>query len=151
MLLGEKNKLISCSGFYDKKIKVWNLDTFKCIQVFKGHTEKVLCLDVTSKGNLLSCSSDKTIKLWQIETGQLLKSISFDFEVTSIKVLTDELIVASFGNGEIQIYNLNKMEPYKTIQAHTSEVHRLNLLPNGDLLSGSVKGDIKLWRMLENY
>ena len=52
-------------------------------------------------------------------------------------------------NGEIQIYNIDKMKIVKTIQAHSYDVNRLHLLNNGDLLSGSGDGEIKLWKMLD--
>ena len=104
-------------------------------------------LELTSKSNLLSCSEDNTVKLWQLETGQILKSIEFDGPVYCVKNLNDDLILVGLYNGEIQIYSLEENKNIRTISAHSSYVYRLNLLSNGNLLSGSGKGDIKLWKI----
>jgi WD40 repeat protein len=139
------SKLISCSQ--DEKIKIWNCETVECIKVLEGHSDIIWCLELTSSGNLLSCSTDKTVKLWQLETGQILKSIEFDGRVYCVKNFNDDLILVGLNNGEIQIYSLDKKENVKTISAHSSYVNRLHLLSNGNLLSGSEFGDIKLWKI----
>ena len=36
IILYHHNKLISCSG--DKTIKIWDLNTGKCLKTLKGHT-----------------------------------------------------------------------------------------------------------------
>ena len=82
-----------------------------------------------------------------MDANQMLKSIQFEQEVHCVKELNDYLIVAGLNNGEIQIYDLNKMEIIQTISAHSSYVYRL-LLSNGNLLSSSEKGKIKLWQIL---
>jgi WD40 repeat protein len=74
------------------------------------HTDYISFIGQNLDGNLLSCSHDKTVKLWQIETGELLKSIEFEVCVSCIKSLNGDLIAVSFYNGEIQNYNYNKME-----------------------------------------
>ena len=41
------------------------------------------------------------------------------------------------------------METVKTISAHSSCVKRMCSLSNGNLVSGSENGEIKLWDLLE--
>ena len=150
LLLADKTKLISCSGEKDIKIKIWHLETFECVKVLDGHSSDINCIELNSNDNLLSCSEDRTIKLWQIETGQLLKSIKFDQIVNNIKSLNQDLISIALENGNIQIYNYHKMEIVKTIQAHSSYVYRLYYLSNdGHLVSGSEDGEIKMWTIFE--
>jgi WD40 repeat protein len=146
LLFVNDSKLISCSD--DTKIKIWNCETFECIKVLDGHSDTIWFI-ATSSGNLLSCSNDNTVKLWQLETGQILRSIEFDEPVNCIKNFNDDLIVVGLNNGEIQIYSLDKKENVKTISAHSSYVNRLHLLANGNLLSGSGNGDIKLWKIFD--
>ena len=135
-------RLISCSSQQDKKIKIWNLDTFECIKALEGHSHSVFYLELTLGGNLLSCSSDKTVKLWQIDTGKELKSIKFDSSVYCVKILNKDLIAVALLNGEILIYNFNKGHYVKSIStSNSSYVYRL-LLSNGNLLSASKNGNI---------
>ena len=149
LLLVDKTKLISCGEEEDKKIKIWNLDTFECLRVLEGHSDIVVYLDLTTEGNLISCSNDKTVILWQLETGVLLKSIQFDYFVNCAKVLFNSNLVAiSINNGEIKMYDLDKLIIIKSIKADSTFVNRLHLLSNGNLLSTS-KTEIKLNHLLE--
>jgi WD40 repeat protein len=55
-----KNKLIFSSSF-DKTIKVWNIDTGKCIKTLKVHNHIIRGLILIKNEEILvSCSSDKT-------------------------------------------------------------------------------------------
>ena len=147
LLLVDETKLISCSN--DRKIKIWRLLTFECIKELVGHSNNILCLQLNSNGDLLSCSTDKTVKIWQIETGEMLKSIEFSDSIYYFKVLTDDLLAVALSNGQIEIYNFNKMKSMKSITAHTSLAYRLLLLSNGNLLGSFVNGEIKLFKLLE--
>ena len=149
LVLADKTKLISCSGQKDKKIKILSIETFECIQVLEGHTNDIFFLELTLDGNLLSCSYDKTIKLWQMETGLELKSIKFDHPVCCVKILNGDLIAVALSNGEIIIYNVNKMHFVKSISFSSSSIYRLELLSNGNLLSGSGDGNIVLFKIFD--
>ena len=146
------NLLVSCSGFKDKTIKIWNSKTFELIKELAAHTNAIFHIDSISNGNLLSSSYDKSVKLWRIETGELLKSIQFEHPIYFVKMLNDDLMAVGIGNnvkGEIVLYNLSKSSIVKIISAHSSNVYRLKLLPNGDILSGSLNGEIKMWKICD--
>ena len=145
----DKTKLITCSGV-EGEIRIWDLETCECIKVISHQSiETILYLEFTLDGNLFSFSWDQTVNIWELKSGNLLKSIHFEYVVNFVQTLNDELIAVAFENGEIQIYNYRKEEIVKTISAHGSNVSRLYLLKNGHLLSGSTNGDIKLWKLLE--
>ena len=122
-----------------------NLDTFECTRVLEGHSDIVYYLELTSDGNLFSCSGDKTVKLWELETGKELQSIDFDHYVYCVKILVKDLVVVGLQNDEIRIYDLCKRETVKTIKSYASRFH---LLSNGNLLSACREGVIKLWDIL---
>ena len=52
--------LISCSA--ETNIKLWNMKTFECIHILSGHDDFVYNIEIEFNGNLLSCSSDRTVK-----------------------------------------------------------------------------------------
>ena len=61
-----------------KKINVINMDTGKCINVLKGHSCEIWDLQLTAndKNNqLISCSEDKLIKIWDLDNGVCLKTL----------------------------------------------------------------------------
>ena len=155
-LLEKSSKLISCSD--DKLIKIWNISSFECIKVLESHSDYVYFIENAFDEIFLSCSGDQTIKIWQKETFELIKSIKFDYPVFCVKMLNKDLIAIGLGDdnffsdnniGHIIIYDLEKMQVIKTINAHSTYIYRLHLLSNGNLLSGSENGVLKLWKLLE--
>jgi len=54
------NRLYSAS--YDTTVKVWNLDTFQCVQTLNRHTSSVDAL-VVIKGKIFSAAADNQIKV----------------------------------------------------------------------------------------
>ena len=57
-------RLASCST--NSVISIYNTKTYECDFQIKEHTNGVNYLSLTSKGYLLSCSGDTTIKMWEI-------------------------------------------------------------------------------------
>ena len=58
----------------DFTIKLWNRKTWDCEKVFRGHEDRVACLQFYDN-YLISGSSDKTIKVWDLETVELASSL----------------------------------------------------------------------------
>jgi len=55
-------------------IKLWDIETGKCIRTFEGHQEEVESVAFSPDGKLiLSGSYDDTIRLWDIKTGRCLR------------------------------------------------------------------------------
>ena len=67
------------SGSADKKIKVWSCDganQSKELQTLSGHSGWINSIEVTSlsTSQILSCSHDKTVKLWNLEDGTCIRT-----------------------------------------------------------------------------
>ncbi|XP_043225262.1 WD repeat-containing protein 86-like isoform X2 [Amphibalanus amphitrite] len=54
------------TGSYDHTIRKWDMVSCKCLNVYTGHTDRVLKLLVSDK-YIFSASTDKTCKLWRLE------------------------------------------------------------------------------------
>ena len=68
-----KDNLI-ISGSWDKTIRIWELDSGKCLKTLEGHTNFVR--SVAIKYNLIiSGSDDNTIRIWDIDSGVCLKTL----------------------------------------------------------------------------
>ena len=52
------------TGSFDNTIKIWDINERKCVSSLKGHTKNVICI-IKYDDKLISCSSDKTIKIWE--------------------------------------------------------------------------------------
>ena len=49
-------------GEIDFYFKNWK--NAKCLSTLNGHTDSVTCVTELKNGNIVSCSDDKSIKLW---------------------------------------------------------------------------------------
>ena len=65
----DSSYLISSSA--DGTIRLWNIETGKCVLVLKGHEGEVLAIAMTPDGRFIfSGGDDKTVKLWDLVNGQ---------------------------------------------------------------------------------
>lgn len=74
-------QVITCGGesaFADSTIKFTDIITKKLTRTLNGHTNSPTALSITEDGKfLLSGSYDRTVKLWNLETGQPLATMVF--------------------------------------------------------------------------
>ncbi|RNA02693.1 WD-40 repeat [Brachionus plicatilis] len=113
-----------------------------------GHTWYVYQIIELPNGNLVSCSSDFTVKVWNISNGAVIKSITHETFVYSIAFLSNGYLVSGLHNGRINIWNLETNQLIRNLIGHTSHIcnnNCLHVLANGDLLSGSWDKTIKVW------
>ncbi len=67
---------ISSDGLYvisggDKTLRLWDINTGKCIRTFEGHSHLVKAVSISPNGlYALSGSSDNTLRLWELGSGQ---------------------------------------------------------------------------------
>ena len=59
------NKKYFASGSFDNRIKIWDFEKKECVQTLEGHQSNVICVIKYKSDMLISCSSDKTIKIWK--------------------------------------------------------------------------------------
>ena len=145
--------LASCSGYWDKTIKLWNVHTGKEIRTLQGHTDGVRCVAFSPNGQILasgSSTTDKTIKLWNINTGLELHTLKGHSDVIySIAFSPDGEILASGSQDKsIKLWNVSTGKELVTLNGHSDWVRSVAISPDGQILaSGGSDDTIKLWRL----
>lgn len=103
----------------DKLIHEWDLESGKKVQSFAGHTGYVSSLawytpSKKGSGVLVSGSWDKTIKVWNSETGLLITSINTEKTINSLTVSQkDGYLFSGTADAHICRWDLGKFKLYK--------------------------------------
>ena len=58
----------------DKTIKLWDLETFKCLKVFEGHFHYVMqvSFNISEPDTFASASLDNTVRIWSLDCSEPL-------------------------------------------------------------------------------
>ncbi len=116
-----------------------------------GHNGSVNSVSFSSDGKtLVSGSWDKTIKLWNVETGQEIRTLKgHDSRVFSVSFSRDGKTLASGSDDKtIKLWNVETGQEIRTFKGHNSIVYSVSFSRDGKTLaSGSDDKTIKLWNV----
>lgn len=169
LIISPDEKIIACAniGNGNNVIRIWHLDSLNINylskyseqkstnqipdKILKGHHDNIWSIAFNSDGTkIVSGSSDRTIKIWNSQTGQCLKTISgHNRPVLSVAFSGDGNTIASCGaHSIIKLWNVLTGECFQTIEERACYIIKLkyNLKLNSLILaSGHTSGIVKLW------
>jgi predicted NACHT family NTPase len=114
----------------------------------KGHTDWIRSLTFSPDGTTLaSASFDKTVKLWDIRTGECIKTLQGHGRVNSVSISPDGTTLASGSDDKtVKLWDIHTGECFKTFQGHTDAVSSVEISPDGRIVASSSNDEtIKLW------
>lgn len=106
------------SSSYDMTVMIHNVySECETIQIFRGHKNAVLQVKWSKEENcLFSCSADKKVNVWDIESGQKVRSFAgHTGVVNSIDVININLISSCSDDGCIKFWDLRNKKSIYTI------------------------------------
>lgn len=130
---------------------IWSKPTWNLQQTISAHSDWVRCMSFTPDSlKLVSGSFDKTIKLWQLETGTELYTLGERLKgVFALAVSPDGKLLASGSWDEtIELWNLETGTLLRNLSQHKASVRALAIAPDSKtLISGSFDQTIVLWSL----
>jgi len=157
------------SGSFDKTIMVWNIASAGQLGRLKtlgdgifesGHGGAVTSLAVASVDGttVASGSEDGTIKLWDLASGKLLRTVALQHKgvcflawvptQSAENAVSSGWIASGMGDNAIVLSDIASGKHVTTMHGHTGAVHSLLWLnAKGWLVSGSADATVRLWRV----
>ncbi|MEH2236663.1 serine/threonine-protein kinase [Nostoc sp.] len=129
------------------------LRSLASIQTLTGHLGEVNSLAVNSNSlshNLASGSDDKTVKIWNIESGDEIRTFTGHSDwVYAVAISPDgKTVVSGSKDKTIKVWNLNTGKESRTLNGHKDFVNSVAISPDGEtIVSGSYDKTIKVWNL----
>jgi COMPASS component SWD3 len=123
----------------------------KAILTLSGHTAPVRTVAISPDGqSLASGGDDKTIRLWNLKTGQLLRTITGHPDgIKSLVFSPDGKILVSSGDaGNVRVWNVQTGQLIRSLTGHAASVSSIVMSPDGQTLAtASMDKTIRLWNL----
>jgi small GTP-binding protein len=137
------------SGSDDCTVRVWDLESMKCIAILEEHISYVQGIALTSDGKLaVSGSRDTTVRVWDLESMKCVSILKGHFDRVWGVALTPngELAVSVSDDGTVRVWDLVSMECVHILKGHAGIVLGVSLTPDGKrAVSSSFDNTVRVW------
>lgn len=121
----------------------WKLMRYS-LQTFKGHTNGVTCLQIWDDTTLATGSYDNTIKIWDLETGQEVRTLTGHTRgIRSLQMDEHKLLSASL-DGTVKFWNWRTGQCLRTLSSHSDGVISVHF-QDEVIASGSIDHTIRVY------
>jgi WD40 repeat protein len=125
----------------------------------KGHEGPVFDLALISDSKLASASHDKTVKIWDLDKRECIKTLDYEKEsYTSDRRINKVIylkgknhLAAGFMDGSVTIWDLKDFKRVKSFRAHSNSHEQISCIKSisDEVLATATYGKIKIWSVYE--
>jgi WD40 repeat protein len=140
------------AGLTNKEIVVFDVNQQNVRRKLTGHSDTVYFVKMLRDGVTLgSASADSTIRLWNINTGALLRTLTGHSKTVTAfdqSLSNANLLVSGSSDNSIKVWNLTSFTEIRTInRPHgKNDVTMVKALPNGNnFASAGTDFNIRIW------
>lgn len=132
------------SGGCDRDVRVWNLKTGECLQILRGHSSTVRCLQMANATTAISGSRDNTIRVWDITKGTCEAVLQgHRSSVRCIEVKGDICVSGSY-DFTAKVWRISDGSLLHTLSGHFSQIYSL-AFDGVRIATGSLDASIRVW------
>lgn len=136
----------------EKQIQVWDPGSGREVSQLEGHKSAVWSvLALRDNARALSGGLDNTLRLWDLTSGENLKTIECGTEYadnifSSAIHPAETQVLSGHRDGRIRLWNLQTGECLVTLKGHLRTVRAVQFMPDGRFaVSGSLDTTVKIW------
>jgi small GTP-binding protein len=137
------------SGGADNTVRLWDVQTGRCLRVLEGHTGWVACVAWSPDQRLaLSGAWDNTVRLWDVEGGICLLILEgHTNRVDGVEWSPDQRLVMSCGaDNTMRLWDVGTGVCVRVLEGHENRVNSIAWSSNQlTVLSGSDDNTVRLW------
>ena len=125
-----------------------NYKEYECIKTLEGHDDDVnSVIESHDHEHLISASTDKTIKIWDRESGECLKTLEGHngYVYSVIESHNRKHLISGSTDDTIKIWNKKTGECIKTLEGHDGSVEVIESRDHKHLISAVTSKTIKIW------
>ncbi|QIR41002.1 hypothetical protein HCG51_32855 [Tolypothrix sp. PCC 7910] len=119
------------------------------VLTLNGHSDTVNAVAFTPDGKyVISGSSDNTLKVWNWQTGELLRNLEGHSDsVYAIALSADgKYVISASDDKTLKVWNWQTGQQLRNLEGHTNSVNALALTPDGKyVISASWDNTLKVW------
>ncbi|MCH2125856.1 MAG: protein kinase [Pirellulaceae bacterium] len=148
--------LVSAGGKTSQpgEILVWDLEKKQRLRTLSGHKDFVASVAISADGRrLASASADQTVRVWDLQTGEVQVTLQHQHFATSVQFSPDDRLLAS-GSGDrnqpglAQLWDTATWEEVTTFHGHEEGVRWVDFSPDGQTLAtASFDKTVKVWKV----
>ncbi|OIW18311.1 hypothetical protein TanjilG_31451 [Lupinus angustifolius] len=147
------NEGVMYSVSWDKSFKIWDLESFRCLESVKAHEDAINAVVVSNNGTVYTASADGYIKVWEkdnkLKKHMLVRTIGkMKSTVNTLSLNKDETDLFSGGcDGAICCWKRKKNDVVKMeiLRGHGGAILCL-INVEGLLVSGSTDRTVRIWK-----
>jgi small GTP-binding protein len=137
------------TGQDDSTMRLWDLETGRCLRVFEGHTGNVWGVAWSTDGRrALSCAGDATVRLWDVETGRSLRVLQGHTKEANCVAWSADQRLALSGSDDhtVRLWGMEKGRCLRALNGHTERLWSVAWsIDQRRVLSASVDSTARLW------
>ena len=127
-------------------VVLWDVATGQRKRILSGHEHDVRSTAFAPDGTLATASFDGTVRMWNADTGELLRTLQQPGSINCVTFSLDgTLLVSASNHGTATIWDQSNWQPKTSVRTNTHLFSVAVSPDNATLATGNSFGFIELW------